>query len=263
MLSFHYVLLYLLAATQKAQRKNIIAMNYDDFVEEELALIKKSKHIHLDLQLGRADKNILHRQRIIDEAIREISIIGYYLEFGVFKGKSIKGLRTHKICHLGIGRTFQVVKPLSRMTVLENVTAAAFSRLTTIKEAQDEALGLLKFCDLLEDKDKLAKSLPIAGRKRLEITRALATKPELLLLDETAAGLNPAELDEAIELIKRIRDSGVTVLIIEHIMKVIMTISDRIHAINFGQTIAEGTPQEVAKNEAVIKAYLGEEYAQG
>lgn len=180
-----------------------------------------------------------------------------------FKGKSIKGLKTHKICHLGIGRTFQVVKPLSRMTVFENVTAAAFSRLTTIKEAQDEALGLLKFCDLLDDKDKLAKSLPIAGRKRLEITRALATKPELLLLDETAAGLNPAELDEAIELIKRIRDSGVTVLIIEHIMKVIMTISDRIHAINFGQTIAEGTPQEVAKNEAVIKAYLGEEYAQG
>ena len=181
----------------------------------------------------------------------------------LFKGKSIKGLKTHKICLLGIGRTFQVVKPLSRMTVLENVTAAAFSRVNTIREAQSEAYKLLEFCNLLEDKDKLAKSLPIGGRKRLEITRALATKPELLLLDETAAGLNPSELDEAIELIKKMRETGITILIIEHIMKVIMTISDRIHAINFGMTIAEGTPQEVANSEAVIKAYLGEDYAQG
>jgi branched-chain amino acid transport system ATP-binding protein len=91
----------------------------------------------------------------------------------------------------------------------------------------------------------------------------MATKPELILLDETAAGLNPSELDEAIDLIKKIRDSGVTILIVEHIMKVIMTISDRIHAINFGQTIAQGTPKEVANNRAVIEAYLGEEYAQG
>ena len=180
-----------------------------------------------------------------------------------FNGKSIKGLKTHQICHLGIGRTFQVVKPLARMTVLENVTASAFCRVNTIKAAQNEALKVLDFCNLIEQKDKLAKSLPIAGRKRLEIARALATKPELLLLDETAAGLNPGELDEAIELIKKIRENGVSILIVEHIMKVIMTISDRIHAINFGQTIAEGTPQEVANNKAVIEAYLGETHAQG
>jgi branched-chain amino acid transport system ATP-binding protein len=121
----------------------------------------------------------------------------------------------------------------------------------------------MEFCGLLKERDKLAKNLPIGGRKRLEIARALATKPELLLLDETAAGLNPTELDDAIELIKRIRDKGITILIVEHIMKVIMTISDRIHAINFGQTIAEGTPQEIANNPAVIEAYLGEGYAQG
>jgi branched-chain amino acid transport system ATP-binding protein len=181
----------------------------------------------------------------------------------LFKGKSIKGLKTHKVCHLGIGRTFQVVKPLARMTVLDNVTASAFCRVNTIKEAKEEAHRVLGFCNLLTDKDKPAKSLPIAGRKRLEIARAMATKPELILLDETAAGLNPSELDEAIDLIKKIRDSGVTVLIVEHIMKVIMTISDRIHAINFGQTIAHGTPKEVANNHAVIEAYLGEEYAQG
>ena len=181
----------------------------------------------------------------------------------LFKGQSIKGLKTHQVCHLGIGRTFQVVKPLARMSVLDNVTASAFCRVNTIKEAIEEAYRVLGFCNLLSEKDKPAKSLPIAGRKRLEIARALATKPELLLLDETAAGLNPSELDEAIDLIRKIRESGITILIVEHIMKVIMTISDRIHAINFGQTIAHGTPKEVANNRAVIEAYLGEEYAQG
>ena len=181
----------------------------------------------------------------------------------LFKGKSIIGLKTHKICHLGIGRTFQVVKPLARMTVLENVTASAFCRVNTIKKAKDEALRVLEFCNLADQNDKLAKSLPIAGRKRLEIARSLATKPDLLLLDEVAAGLNPSELDEAIDLIKKIRGNGISILIVEHIMKVIMTISDRIHAINFGQTIAEGIPQEVANNQAVIEAYLGEQHAQG
>ena len=179
------------------------------------------------------------------------------------KGQSIKGLKTHKICHLGIGRTFQVVKPLSRMTVMDNVTASVFCRVNSIKDARDRAYQVLDYCNLLSEKDKLAKSLPIGGRKRLEIARALATKPELLLLDETAAGLNPSELDEAIDLIRRIREDGITILIVEHIMKVIMTISDRIHAINFGQTIAHGTPEEVANNPAVIEAYLGEDYAPG
>ena len=136
-----------------------------------------------------------------------------------------------------------------------------YRRVTTIREAQRVADEVLEYCHLDMVSAKPAKSLPIAGRKRLEITRAMATKPELLLLDETAAGLNPTELLEAIALIQKIRDSGTTIIIIEHIMHVIMTISDRIHAINFGQTIAEGTPAEVAANKGVIEAYLGKDYA--
>ncbi len=179
----------------------------------------------------------------------------------IFKGQSIINLKTYQICKLGIGRTFQVVKPLARMTVLENVIASAFCRTPTISAARKEAHRVLEFCNLHQERHKIAKSLSIGSRKRLEIARAMATRPKLLLLDETAAGLNPGELAEAIGLIKKIQASGVTIIVIEHIMKVIMTISDRIHAINFGQTIAEGTPVEVAKNAAVIKAYLGEKYA--
>jgi branched-chain amino acid transport system ATP-binding protein len=179
----------------------------------------------------------------------------------IFKGQEIHHLPTHKICRLGIGRTFQVVKPLRRMTVLDNVIAAAFARVNTMREARELALQTIDFCGLLPVQSLLAKSLPIAWRKRLEITRAMATRPSLLLLDETSAGLNPTELLQAIDLIKKIRANGTTVIIIEHIMHVIMSISDRIHAINFGQTIAEGTPQEVAQNKAVIEAYLGTDYA--
>ena len=178
-----------------------------------------------------------------------------------FKGRNITGLKTFKICQLGIGRTFQIVKPLGRLTVLDNVIAAAFPKVKTKAEARDMALHMLEFCGLGHRSHVIAKSLPIGERKRLEITRAMATQPDLLLLDETAAGLNPSELNTAIELIKKIRHKGVTIIVVEHIMKVIMTISDRVHAISFGQTIAEGTPHEVANNASVIEAYLGKEYA--
>jgi branched-chain amino acid transport system ATP-binding protein len=177
-----------------------------------------------------------------------------------FNGENVSGLKTHVICHKGIGRTFQVVKPLKRMTVLDNVIASAFLRSSDKAEAIELAEATLEFCSMTDQKDKLAKSLPIASRKRLEIARALATKPQLLLLDETAAGLNPSELEQAIELIQKIRDSGVTIIIVEHIMKVIMTISHKILCINHGMVIAEGTPAEVASHHEVIAAYLGEDY---
>ncbi len=179
-----------------------------------------------------------------------------------FQERNITGMKTHEICKLGIARTFQVVKPLARMTVLENVTASAFCRVNTIKEAQKLASEAIAFCGLEHYRDQKAKGLPIGLRKRLEITRALATQPGLILLDETAAGLNPKELDQAIELIKEINRRGITIIIVEHIMKVIMSISNHILAINYGRPIAQGTPEEVSRDPEVIKAYLGEEYAQ-
>lgn len=177
-----------------------------------------------------------------------------------FQGEKISGLKTHQICQKGIGRTFQIVKPLRRMTVRDNVIASAFLHVNKKSEAVKAAEEMIEFCGLTHYQDKLAKSLPIASRKRLEITRALATRPKLLLLDETAAGLNPSESDEAIELIKKIRDSGITIIIVEHIMKVIMTISDRILAINHGMMITEGVPSEIASHPEVIAAYFGEDY---
>ncbi len=177
-----------------------------------------------------------------------------------FEDRQISGMKTHRICQAGVGRTFQVVKPLKRLTVLDNVIASAFLRVRHKRDAVRVAEETIEFCDLTAYRDKLAKSLPIASRKRLEITRALATKPKLLLLDETAAGLNPSEVEQAIELIKKINASGVTIIIVEHIMRVIMSISHRILAINHGTVIAEGTPGEVASHPEVIAAYLGEEH---
>lgn len=178
-----------------------------------------------------------------------------------FNDKRIDMLSAHEICKIGIGRTFQVVKPLRRLTVQENIMAGAFLRTSSISKARHKAEEIINFCNLENYKHRAAKGLPIPLRKRLEIARALATEPQLLLLDETCAGLNPKESEAAIELIKRIRETGITIIIIEHIMKVMMGISDRILAINFGKEIAMGKPQEVANHPEVIKAYLGEAYA--
>ncbi|WP_028318479.1 ABC transporter ATP-binding protein [Desulfobulbus elongatus] len=176
----------------------------------------------------------------------------------LFKGQVISGLKPHQICKLGLARTFQVVKPLQRMSVLDNVIASAFLRAKNKAEAVEIAMETIQFTGLEEDMDVISRGLPLGKRKKLEIARALATQPELLLLDESFAGLNHSELNESIEIIKNIKARGVTIMIIEHHMKVIMSISDRIVVINYGQKIAEGTPQEIRNNPLVVEAYLGE-----
>jgi len=176
-----------------------------------------------------------------------------------FNDRKISGLRPHQICKLGIARTFQVVKPLQRMSVLDNVIASAFLRKKSRVQAEEVAMETIGFTGLIDDRDVISKGLPLGKRKKLEIARALATQPELLLLDESFAGLNPHELDESIGIIRRIKERGITIMIIEHHMKVIMSISDRIVVLNYGEKIAEGTPHEIAHNPLVVEAYLGEE----
>jgi branched-chain amino acid transport system ATP-binding protein len=175
-----------------------------------------------------------------------------------FNDRRISGLKPHQICRRGIARTFQVVKPLQRMSVLDNVIASSFLRAQDKKNAKEMARESLQFTGLYGDRDVISRGLPLGKRKRLEIARALATQPELLLLDESFAGLNPAELDESIGIIRKIRDRGITVMIIEHHMKVIMAISDRIVVLNYGEKIAEGTPLQIRSNPLVVEAYLGE-----
>jgi branched-chain amino acid transport system ATP-binding protein len=170
-------------------------------------------------------------------------------------------LKPHEVSKLGIGRTFQVVKPLMELTVLDNVMVGAFSRTDDMAAARAEAERILDWIGLNPVTHKLARELTLARRKRLEVARSLATQPKLILLDEVVAGLNPSETDEMIQLILRLRDEfGVAAACgVEHVMRVVMNISDRIVVINYGQKIAEGTPQEIANDPVVIAAYLGED----
>jgi branched-chain amino acid transport system ATP-binding protein len=177
-----------------------------------------------------------------------------------FAGKKINGVKPWNLCKNGLARTFQIVKPFRSKSVLYNVMVGSFATTDKAAAAEEKALNVLKILSFENKKDERAGNLTIAELKRLEIARALATEPKLLLFDEVMAGLRPAEVDEMVQIIKKLRNQGITIFVIEHIMRAIMALSDRIVVIHFGKKIAEGSPQEVASDENVIKAYLGDEY---
>jgi branched-chain amino acid transport system ATP-binding protein len=177
-----------------------------------------------------------------------------------FKGKKINGLSSYQICRLGIARTFQTVKIFGSMPVIDNVRIGSLfgaQKRLSAKEANNAAIESLEFVGLADAAQAPARDLTLSSQKRLEVARALATKPTLLLLDEIMAGLNQTELNQAMELVKKIQVKGITVIMIEHVMKAIMNICSRIIVLHHGQKIAEGTPQEVANSKTVIEVYLG------
>ena len=179
-----------------------------------------------------------------------------------FKGENITGLKPHKICKMGVARTYQSTKLFGDLTVFENIfLASQFGQAKTISRSvsEQETLELLDFVELpvKAARTTLAKDLTVSSQRRLEVARALATKPQLLLLDEVMAGLNPTEVADAMALITRIRDKGITIFMIEHVMKAIMSVCDRLIVFHYGSKLAEGKPAEIAANQTVIEIYLG------
>ncbi len=178
----------------------------------------------------------------------------------LFRSQDITGLKPHQVCEKGIARTFQLTKPFTRMSCLENVMVGrSFGKdpACGIKEARREARDVLKFVGLEEKQQVPASALNLIERKRLELARALATRPQLLLLDEIMGGLNPTEIKMAVGLIRQIHRSGVTLVIVEHVVKALLGISERVVVLDAGKKIAEGPPKEIVQNQDVIKAYFG------
>lgn len=176
-----------------------------------------------------------------------------------FAGERADSVSPHVLCERGLARTFQIVRPFPGLTVAENATIGALVRSKSVVEARAKADAVLKRLDLLDKRDALAKSLTLPDRKRLECARALATEPRLLLLDEVMAGLRPTEIDRIVTILKDIARSGVTIVLIEHVMRAVMALADRIHVLHHGATIAEGAPEAVTRNPKVLESYLGAE----
>ena len=177
-----------------------------------------------------------------------------------FRGKDITGKRAYEFADMGIARTFQIMKPLGNLSVLDNVASSAFfgrHKAKNITQAREIAEGILEFTGLISKRDVLARSMGTPDQKRLEMARALATKPSMLFLDEVMAGLNPAETEAAIDLIRKINSQGITIFLIEHIMKAVVSLCEKVVVLHHGVKIAEGTPEQVMNDPQVMKVYLG------
>ncbi len=191
------------------------------------------------------------------------SISGFYAPTDgkvFFQGQDITGRPSYEICRLGVTRTFQIVQTLKEMTVEENIMTGTFLHTNSRKKAKEAAAEILELTGLTAKKDILGANLTIVDKKRVEIARALATKPKILMLDECMAGLNQTEIKDVMDLCRKLKKEGLSLLIVEHIMEAIMPISDKIVVLNAGKKIAEGLPEEIVNNEEVIKAYLGDRY---
>jgi len=177
-----------------------------------------------------------------------------------FGGNPIHGLRPHEVCAAGIGRTFQIVKPFAGLTVLENVMVGGFLKESTAEGARAVSMEILERLQLAPKRDLPASALTLPDRKRLEVARALATRPRLLLLDEVMAGLRPTECDQMVEVFREInRIAGTTILLIEHVMRAVMALAQHVGVLHHGEVIARGTPAEIVRNPAVLESYLGED----
>ncbi len=173
------------------------------------------------------------------------------------EGRDITGLAPHRICAAGMVRTFQITQPFAKISVRENIMVGAYFRTADRRAAERKAEAVAAQVGMEDQIDQLGADLTVAGRKRLELARALATGPQLLLLDEVMAGLNPTEITEIVGIIQKIRASGVTILLIEHVMQAVTSLAERVYVLNQGRMIAEGTPAAVAENPQVVEAYLG------
>jgi branched-chain amino acid transport system ATP-binding protein len=175
-----------------------------------------------------------------------------------FDGKDVTGLPSHRLCRMGMARTFQIPRPFMSMTLLENVMVGALGVGMSLREAREKAKEIVSFLKLEEQANKPISKLNFNYRRRCELARALATNPKLLMLDETFAGLNPSEIDEMVKLVRKIHESGVTIMLTEHVMKVVMSLAERIVVLHQGRIIAEGLPKEIVNDSRVVEAYLGQ-----
>ena len=192
------------------------------------------------------------------------AVTGYVNPFNghvFYKGEKITNKQPFYLAKLGIVRTFQVTKPFKDSTVLDNVIIGAFIRTSSIREAKKCSEEILEVVHLGEKTKKFARELTVPDMKRLELAKALVTKPKLLFLDEVMAGLTPSETEELVQIIRNLNKNGITMIVVEHIMRAVMALSGRIFVLDCGEKIAEGTPEEISQNDLVRKAYLGEEYA--